>query len=81
MDNLKEEIKVLLRQRCDELGVDYFDDEEIIVDQLTKQKTAELAKKKAELDQLKKEIELRKSLNNPTPQTSTTATTLSNWAY
>ena len=76
MDNLKEEIKVLLRQRCDELGVDYFDDEEIIVDQLTKQKTAELAKKKAELDQLKKEIELRKNLNQASA--TTTATTLSN---
>jgi len=67
--DLKEEIKSILRQRCDELGLEYFDSEELIINKLTNHVKAN-DQQAAELEQLKREIEMRKSIN----QTSAAST-------
>lgn len=57
--DLKREIKLIIRQRCDELGLDHFDNEEIIVNTLSKQ----LKPEDIELAKMKQEISERARIN------------------
>jgi len=63
---LKSEIKAILRQRCQELGLGYLDSEEIILTQLAKHLTPE----DIELARMKQEIEARKAINQASSTTS-----------
>ena len=62
-EELKEEIKQLLRERCDELGIEYFDNEDSISKVLIENAKQKSAQEAEELAKLKLEIQERKRTN------------------
>ncbi len=76
---LKEDIKFILRQRCDELGLEYFDSEQILINKLSnhvneqKELKRQMSADQRELEQLQREIELRKGINQQMANASTSS--------
>lgn len=59
---LKEEVKSIIRARCEELGLEYFENEEVVANIVLK-KAKQKQKETAELKQLEREIQERKRAN------------------